>query len=49
MTTTVLRFGMLGAAALFLSACGPAPQAAAPPPAAADRGTHNSEAGSQHQ
>jgi cytochrome c556 len=36
MTTTVLRSGMLGAAALFLSACGPAPQAAAPPPSAVE-------------
>ena len=36
MTTTVCRFGMLGAWALFLSACSPAPQAAAPPPTAVE-------------
>ncbi len=30
MTITALRFGILGAGALFLSACSPAPQAAAP-------------------
>ena len=38
MTTTVLKFGMLGVGALFLSACsGPAPQEAAPPPAAVEQ------------
>jgi cytochrome c556 len=36
MTTTILRFSMLGAGALILSACGSAPQAAAPPPAAVE-------------
>ena len=38
MTTTVVKFGMLGVAALFVCACSaPAPQATAPPPAAVEQ------------